>query len=44
MSQAIEEARSVSELSTEIAELKKRVKALEETVTSMKLRMAKKWV
>jgi hypothetical protein len=44
MSQSIEESKSVSELSVEIAELKKRVKTLEEAVTSMKLRMAKKWV
>jgi predicted RNase H-like nuclease (RuvC/YqgF family) len=32
------------DLKTEIAELQKRVKNLEETVASMKLKMTKKWV
>ncbi len=38
------EKKSVNELSAEVADLTKRVKALEETVTSMKLKLAKKWI
>lgn len=44
MSQTIEEEKNANDLATEITELKKRMKILEETVASMKLKLAKKWI
>jgi len=38
------EEKSVSELSAEIEELKNRVKCLESTVNSLKLKMGKRWI
>jgi len=47
MSQTIRkvlEEKNVSELSAEIEELKNRVKLLEATVNSLKMKMGRKWV
>jgi len=38
------EEKSVNDLSAEIEELKNRVKCLEATVNSLKLKMGRKWV
>jgi len=47
MSQTIKKAseeKNVNELSAEIEELKNRVKLLEATVNSLKMKMGRKWV
>jgi uncharacterized protein YlxW (UPF0749 family) len=44
MSKSIEKPKTETELAAEVADLQKRLKALEETVMSMKLKLAKKWI